>query len=297
MLSRSYLDKERKDISIVKWIKRITITILLLILLGIGLYLYSRYIEPFLLVTVNYTKEVPSDVKETKIVFFTDTHFGKYYDDSNLEKIVEKINAAEPDIVVFGGDFFDDYARDKDLLDIDSITKQLSAIEAKYAKIAVYGNHDYGGGAQWIYKSVLEDGGFLILRNDTLFLEELNFEIVGLDDHMFGSIDEELYQLSEDKFHLAITHEPDVADHFFAQGENLLLAGHSHGGQVKLPFLTEKVLPAGAKKYVDGEYIIEKEGASKETNLYVSSGIGMTNMPYRFMNIPEIVVITLQPGN
>lgn len=248
--------------------------------------------EPSLLVKTTYTVQAPSDVKECKIVYFSDTHLGNLYDQEHLSRIVEKINSQNPDIVVFGGDLLDNYARDQEILDLDFIKSKLKAISPDSKKYAVYGNHDYGGGASRVYSDLMENGGFTLLNNTSLYLEEFNIQMTGFDDYLLGNTDPELYQSREDAFTVLLSHEPDVAQLISMPQAGLMLSGHSHGGQVTLPFLTQYSLPTGATKYIKGHY--PDCGISENISLYVSKGIGMTVLPFRFLNPPEIMVIQIR---
>lgn len=237
---------------------------------------------------------IPNDVEELKIVFFTDTHFGKYYPQEKITRLVETINEQTPDFVIFGGDLIDHYARDQEILDLEGLSKSLSEIKATYGKIAVYGNHDYGGGAAPFYESVMTNGGFTVLTDDEVTFDNLNLSITGYEDSLLGYIDPNRYKLPNAPFRIVITHEPDVVDYIKATGSFLVLAGHSHGGQVSLPFLTKKALPTGAKKYIKGQYDLKNVISGSDASMIVSQGIGMTIQPFRFLNPPEIVIISLK---
>lgn len=241
-----------------------------------------------------FTVEVPDEVEEVKIVFFTDTHFGEYYPQEKLTKLVEKINEEKPDFVIFGGDLIDNYARDQELLQLDKFSQTLAQIKATHGKITVYGNHDYGGGAERVYQNVMTEGGFTVLKNEELQFENLNLSIVGYDDSLLGTITRERYELEKESYHIVVTHEPDVAEDIKSDGSLLVLSGHSHGGQVTLPYLTKKVLPYGAQKYIKGQYDLSDVIKSESATMIVSRGIGMTIQPYRFLNPPEVVVVTLK---
>lgn len=276
-----------------KFLKNILKLLFILLFLSAGVFIYARYIEPELLAVKQEKMEIDSQITPCKVVFFTDTHFGELYPQEKAAEIADKIMKQEPDIVIFGGDFFDNYARDRDSLDLDYLKEQFSKIEAPYGKYAVFGNHDYGGGAARVYEEFMTDSGFMVLKNDSIYLEDLKLRIIGYDDYLLGKTDPSLYQIKSTDFNLIVTHEPDVVQFIEASGENLVLAGHSHGGQVSLPFITEKILPPGAKNFVKGWYNPSKVGINNKTLLYVSKGIGMTVIPFRFLNPPEIVVITL----
>lgn len=246
--------------------------------------MYARYVEPELL-TVNYQKL--EDGPKMRVAMFSDVHFGKNYSQENIERIVSKINAENPDIVVFGGDFFDHYSRDEDLLNVEYIAEQLAKIKGE--KYAVWGNHDYGGGASTVFEQVMSAGGFTLLRNESLYLENYGLNIIGYDDLVFGQKDESLYYLNTGTYNLLLSHEPDIADDIKTETEGLMFSGHSHGGQINLPYITKKILPYGARSYVKGLYSEEELGSLNK--LFVSSGIGTTYYPVRFLVVPEVVIV------
>lgn len=255
---------------------------------------YARYVEPYMLITRTVTIEATKHVPECTIVFFSDTHFGKDYSEKNVERIVKRINRSEPDLVIFGGDFLDNYARDREELDLEYIGAELSKIEASYGKFAVWGNHDYGGGAVRIYQDLMTDGGFQVLENESCLIEELNMKVFGYDDYLLGRTEESLYQIQSQYFNLIAAHEPVVADFIENTGDNLLLTGHTHGGQVGIPAIREKVIPKGSGGYAKGLYTKEEIGTKSSLQMFVSSGIGTTLYPIRFLNVPEIVEIHLR---
>ncbi|MGL5346290.1 MAG: metallophosphoesterase [Peptostreptococcaceae bacterium] len=275
-----------------KTFKRIVILLIVLILTPIGVYFYSKYIEPNLLTIKKYDVQIPDDVSDSKIVFFSDTHFGKMYDQSNIEKIVKKINSQNPDIVIFGGDFLDNYARDRSFLDLDYLSSSLASIDAKYGKYAVLGNHDYGGGAIKVYGDIMSAGGFSIIKNDNVFIDKLGIKLIGFDDLLMGYTDSSLYSIKSDNFNIVLSHEPDVVNKVSLKNYGLMLSGHSHGGQVSLPYVTQKVLPDGAKEYIKGRY--DNIGINNNIDLFVSKGIGMTSVPFRLFNAPQIMVLDLK---
>lgn len=266
----------------------------MVIILGICLYCYARLIEPNMLLKKIFEVTIPKDVDELKIVFFTDTHFGKYYSQEKITRLVDFINEQSPDVVIFGGDLIDSYNRDQELLNIEELGKSLNKIKARYGKIAVYGNHDYGGGAEPIYEKIMTNGGFTILKDNELTLSDLNLSIIGYDDFLLGSVDPNRYKLPDAPFRIIVTHEPDVVDNIEASGSLLVLAGHSHGGQVTIPFLTKRVLRPGAEKYIKGQYDLKETITGCDATMIVSEGIGMTLKPFRFLNPPNIVIVSLK---
>ena len=257
----------------------------------VGSYLYARYIEPNLLI-VNREKLESSYLQAPlKIVFFGDTHLGEFNDNDQLDRIVAKINAENPDLVIFTGDLIGssgDFTADP-----EAIAQSLGQIQATYAKVAVIGNHEYALLDQYNYEDLMEAGGFTVLVDDWLDITELNVRLLGLDDVYRGNPDTTLADEALDgTYNILITHEPDIVDKMASDQVQLVLAGHTHGGQISLPYLTEKILPANGKKYVKGLFSIGSEG---QTKLFVTKGTGMTKLPFRFMNVPEIVAIEVSP--
>lgn len=106
----------------------------------------------------------PSRQRESQPIaassFFTDTHFGEDKPVDSAKQLAERINQLEPDLVIFGGDLLDNYARDREQMDLELLREQLSGINAPDGKYTVWGNHDWGGGAARIYQEFMESCGF-----------------------------------------------------------------------------------------------------------------------------------------
>lgn len=111
--------------------KRIKYLFVSVLMFMVFITCYSRYIEPEILVVKEITVETDMDIENCRVVFFTDTHFGELYDEKHIERIVNMINARDADIVIFGGDLLDNYAHDREILDLEYLQKELSRIEAK----------------------------------------------------------------------------------------------------------------------------------------------------------------------
>jgi len=210
---------------------------------------------------------------------------------TNLKKAVHKINAQNPQIVVFTGDLINKFNHYDNKENIHEIWEVLSEINAPLGKYAVYGNHDYGGGAERAYRQIMTNSGFKILVNENIKIKENNINIIGLDDSIFGTFDKEtiVSLLDENYYNIIISHEPDVAEYFLQYSTDLFLAGHSHGGQVNLPFI--RYTPLLAQKYIRGLYGIDNY---RQTKIYVNIGLGTSTIPMRLMAAPELTVITLK---
>lgn len=264
----------------------------------LGLIGYSIYIEPSLLIIKEaeypigkVTKTVPQKDK-LKIIQFSDVHLGKYYSIQQLEKLVNKINTLEADIIVFTGDLIDTASTYED---IELIAPILGKLQASVGKFAIWGNHDYGGGAHRYYANIMEESGFTLLRNESVVVpieKGKDLCISGLDDTLLGdpNVHQTFAKCKEADFHLALLHESDVAKTFVDYPIDLILAGHSHGGQINIPFLGPLVTTYLGSDYVKGLYTITPD---KPNTLYVNTGIGTTKLPIRFNNPPEITVFYL----
>lgn len=267
------------------------LAITFIILLSIfGILLYSRYVATSGLITKEYviTTDITDSYDGFKIVHFSDLHYGRIITEQELKIISEEINLINPDIVAFTGDLIDD-SIDIDNFNDEKLISFLSSIKAKYGKYAVRGNHDYVIYADKI-KNLFADAGFTYLENSyDILYNEINDKIFigGLDTSFYDKddLDKTLaYQDENISYKIMLTHEPDISDEIVNKDNtiNLILAGHSHNGQVRLPFIGALTTPEKAKKYYDNYYKIQN------TNLYVSSGIGVSKVDFRLFNRPSI---------
>ena len=270
--------------------KRILLSILsLFILLIIALPFYAWKVEPFL-VHVNHVELGKKNERTPlNVVQISDLQVSEYYETNRLDKVIEKVNAQKPDILLFTGDLFDNYSKYPEQR--APMIEKLNAFKANIGKYAVWGNHDYGGGAVRVYEDVMSAGGFTVLRNqgETLTLSDgRQVFLGGLDDSLLGnpSVSDTLAYRQNYDYAITMTHEPDVADTFIGTDTQLVLAGHSHGGQVWIPFYPIKNVLA--EKYTRGLYQLDAI-----TQLYVNTGIGTTSIHARFGVIPEVTQFTI----
>lgn len=261
-------------------IKKLFKLALFLAMLAALLLGYMRYIEPNWIEVSRLTVKDSGLEGEYRIVAFGDVHIGMGKDKKELERLVELINKEEPDGVFFLGDLFDDYSKYGG--DADGCLEILSGIEAA-DKIAVRGNHDVGGGAQWVYPELIASCGFTLLENDSVVLSN-GITVHGCAESLYFTPD--MGEVGEG-FDILLAHEPDVAEGF--TGVELQLSGHSHGGQIYIPFMLDRILPRGAEKYYRGLY--EKDDGGL---VYVNRGYGMSLVPLRLFSRPEITVVTIE---
>ena len=291
---------DKKGVSdIFKWfaklMKGIFNLILTIILIGVCIYIDARYIEPKLIWAKEETiiTEKISVNTQLKVVLFNDVHLGPYYTLGDFKKVINKINEQQPDVIIFAGDLVED---NKTFLEEEGATALLGELKAKYGKYAVYGNHDHGGNGTKRYARMMKNSGFTLLKDEsqTIALESgEQVAIIGIDDIVLSKpqFAKAFEKVNEQNFNLFISHAPDVVEYVKDYPIDLQVSGHSHGGQVRLPFIGAPFTVPFGEKYVKGFYQPEeKEGMQ----LYVNSGIGTSKLPYRFLNLPEITVFMIK---
>lgn len=275
-----------------KFLKIVFISLLTILIFVGGCVYYGFKIEPYRLTVKEYHLTEQKEVSEViKIVQFSDVHIKEDYTFENLDKVIKCINQQNPDVVVFTGDLYDNYARYNDDA---NIIAELQKIEAKYDKIAIWGNRDYGGGAVRQYQYIMEQAGFTLLKNENWYVTtaaEGKILFTGLDDSMLGNAympkDTKIYDSDYD---ILLTHEPDIIEDFQEYDYNFALSGHSHGGQFNIPFLpaVNEIAASAtslASLYVGGMYTF-----ASDNKMYVNTGIGTTHISARFGVVPEISV-------
>ena len=266
----------------------------------IGLIMaYGFLIEPKL-ITVKEHKitvdNLPDNFNGFKIVHISDIHYGRVFNEDSLKKLVSSINEQKPDIVVLTGDLIDkDTNMTVDMA--NKISNLLNKIKTTSGKYAINGNNDLKFD-EWI--NIITNSGFKDLNNtyDTIYKDGYsNIFIAGtstykdklsINDKLKTSIE---YLNSFEKngpvYKILILHEPDTIDEMSVNPFNLILAGHSHAGQVRLPFIGALILPEGAQKYYDSHYKLDN------SDLYISNGLGVSNFNFRLFNTPSYNVYRL----
>lgn len=272
--------------------KFIVITCVIILIIS-GLLLYSRFIATSGLNVKEYkvvNDKITDEYHGLKIVHLSDIHFGSTITENDLDHLVNKVNELNPDIVVITGDIIDErISYDKNIL-IDYLKK----IQSKLGKFAISGNHDLPLDD---FNSIVEESGFTNLDNTyKLIYANSNKPIIisGISSNYSDSsnidtktakFDNYIANLTDDIkpiYSILLIHEPDFIDSLNIDNYDLILAGHSHGGQVKLPLIKKLYTPYGAKKYYDEYYKVN------QTDLYISSGLGTSKLKFRLFNRPSI---------
>ena len=279
--------KEKKP-----FIKKFIIFLLILITIVSSTLLYSRYIGTSGIFINEYkvvNKNLSNDFYGLKIVHISDLHYGRTINKKELNELVKQINLTKPDIVVLTGDLIDKDTNLNDK-DIKIISDAFNKIDVTIGKYAIKGNHDYKF-KKW--DILIENSGFVNLNDkyELIFANENDYILLsGMSTNIYGDLKvndkskifEEYINSSEIKpnYSILLMHEPDFVDNFDYNNFNLILAGHSHNGQVRLPIIGAIIKPNYGKKYYDHYYRL------KNTDLYVSSGLGVSEVNFRLFNRP-----------
>lgn len=260
--------------------------IIILILILVGVAIDSLLIEPNILRVKKYPLP-DANLKGLKIVFVSDFHITPN-GQKRFDKLINKINNEKPDIVLSTGDFVGGY-KDNETMPIEDIAQNLTKIKSKYGIITVLGNHDWDTDGIKITKT-LEANNIKVLANSNVKINTNNKEIsiAGVEDLKTRKPDIDKALTNTNNPTILLTHSPDVFPNV-PQEVNLTLAGHLHGGQIRLPFWGALTVPSKyGNKYTTGK--ITENGKT----MIVTNGIGMSILPIRFNCPPEIVVITFE---
>lgn len=253
-----------------------------------GILIYARFIEP-MLIRVNYTSYQinPESAlqRPVKIALVADLHIGLFSgNERQLKLIVKKINQQQPDLVVVAGDWT--YEPENKLVQELAVLQQIQA-----PVYSVNGNHDEqypGPPIQALLAQALQENNVIDIEAKVVEFDE--FRLIGIGDLWAGKSDMRyMPELPQDKPWVILSHNPDTVDMVpKLKYKPLMLSGHTHGGQVELPWLTDyvmkKVSILGHKK---GLYIHEN------ANVFVTVGTGMVGVPFRFRVPPTIDIIEL----
>ncbi len=263
--------------------------------LGIGFLtgMYTWQVEPFWLEFVKKDMHIPNLPKHLigkTLMQISDMHVGTKFDFQYIIDSFKKAQLLKPDFVVYTGDYTT-YENEEQISQLKTVLKHV--VKGKVATFGILGNHDYGH--NWEHQEVsdtitetLNKVGINVLRNSQSAVEGLNF--IGFDDFWGVNFHPEkaMEQFDGSQANIVLCHNPDVCDLDVWKGYNSwILSGHTHGGQLKPPFLPSPFLPVKNKRYSTGEIDLY-DGRT----LYINRALGCI-LQARFNVRPEITVFKL----
>ena len=267
-----------------------------------GLAFYSGEIERHWVEITHrdiHLRSLPASFDGMRIVQLSDIHLDEFTEPFLLRHAIEQINRLQPDAVLLTGDFVSCEISprrfsEKSAWQCAEMLRELKCPE----RYAILGNHDHFLSGTEVTRA-LRSSGIPVLVNSYLPIERNGDRIwlAGLDDTLCGrpdlnqTIPASIREIEGQPL-LLMCHEPDYADHLLVhpagKSISLMISGHTHGGQVRLPFFGALELPPGGRKYVQGLFRLGS------MQLYVNRGLGTVGVPFRFACPPEITEFTLR---
>jgi len=239
-------------------------------------------------------KNLPETFRGFRIAQVADFHYGEYSEPTFIRAAVHAVNALQPDLVALTGDFVSALPMVKRIsVDFAFHCAHLLAQLECPQKFAVLGNHDVIASRAEVTDALVANR-IPVLHNTAIPIEKdgTRLWLAGVADVLVGG--EADLNKAVPKGRIAgseplilMAHEPDYADRVIGSGVDLMLSGHTHGGQVRIPFMPPVNLPPLGRKYVEGLFVLG------DLQLYVTRGIGTVGVPFRFRCPPEITLITL----
>ncbi|MGK0421412.1 MAG: putative MPP superfamily phosphohydrolase [Polaribacter sp.] len=261
--------------------------------IGLLTGLYTWQVEPFWLEFVKVKMPVfnlPKDLIGKTVMQISDIHVGNKFDYQYIIDSFKEAKLLKPDFVVYTGDFIS-YENEEQFEQLKKVMKFV--VTGTLGTAGVLGNHDYGG--NWLEQDVadttteiLEDAGISILINQQKEMNGLN--IIGIDDYwgMNFNPNKIMSKYDDKKANIVLCHNPDVCDlNVWNNYKGWILSGHTHGGQVKAPFLKPPILPVKNKRYSAGKINLQ-DGRT----LYINRALGNL-FQIRFNVRPEITIFKL----
>lgn len=229
---------------------------------------------------------LPKRLEGFRIVHLSDLHHSPFTSLEHITNAISAANTLDADLAVLTGDYVS-----HDASYIDPVAEAVGSLNARFGIFACLGNHDHWTDAEMITRS-LESAGVNVLVNEGLRLDAdgSSFWLGGVDDHMVGKVDlpAALRGSFPDEMKILLAHNPIIFRHAVRAGIDLTLSGHTHGGQVKVRdtekrLLRRRRLSSGLHK-------------RKNSQIYITRGIGTVVLPVRFQCPPEISLLTLHCG-
>jgi predicted MPP superfamily phosphohydrolase len=250
---------------------------------------YPFFIERHLFQINTYKIPVPNLPRAFNgftIVQLTDLHYGFLMSMAVVKKLLNNANSIKRDIIVCTGDYIHERNSHKET---DTLWPELSRLTAPHGVYSVLGNHDhwsdFSRSLYWLEKS----GQNVRHKAIPIIKGSEKIWIGGCGDYTEDEIgmDKAFRNVPPNDCKIVLAHNPDTADTLFRTRVDLIISGHTHGGQVNIPFVGTPILPVRNKRYSSG-FI-----PTPSTHLFISKGLGCAILPVRFNCLPEIAVLKL----
>lgn len=227
---------------------------------------------------------LPADMDGLTLLLISDVHAGPFVSGPVIRAVVESVMAFEPDVVILGGDLFT-----SQIAEFAVIEDSLRALQAPLGVFSVLGNHDYYTGQPDQVRRLLRDSGIKVLHNQCVPLRQGDgaITLAGVDDLIMGTADLGAALQDAHPPIVLVSHNPDILFDAARAGVALVLSGHTHGGQVRIPGFP--VLVRQSRFHLD-----EGRFRADDTELVVTRGLGAVGVPFRIACPAEIVLLRLR---
>jgi uncharacterized protein len=240
-------------------------------------------------------KGLPDHLDGFRIGVLSDFHAGAYLTEGEIARAVETVNSFQPDVVALLGDYVDGKTESHDLRDLEDslfLFTALGRLQARHGVYAVLGNHDHWASAPWV-KEQLANLGARLLVNEHIRLDN-GLVIAGVDDYWVGRarLQKTLHGVPDDAPTVLLSHNPDINRRIPAESPiRIVLSGHTHGGQVRMPFSDRAFWVPCKKKYRNQCGLIQENDARWT---FITKGVGTYLLPVRWNCPPDIGILTLR---
>jgi hypothetical protein len=260
----------------------------------LSLVLWAFWLEPAGLKIVERPLAIstwPSSCNDLRVATLADLHVGSPFNDlDKLKQLVALVNKAQPDLVLLLGDYVIQGVLGGSFVSPEDSAKVLAGLRSPMGVYAVLGNHDWWLDAEQVTQA-LEGNHIRVLEDESLIIStgQCRLRLVGISDYLEGlhDVEKALSSADNEELIVAFTHNPDVFP-LVPSKVTLTIAGHTHGGQVYLPGIGRPIVPSlYGEKYAIGHIYEQRR------HLYVSSGVGTSILPVRFLVPPEVTVLTI----
>jgi predicted MPP superfamily phosphohydrolase len=251
---------------------------------------YPFFIERYLILINQYRLRVPNlpaGLSGLRMVHLSDLHYGALMPLRLIEEVIRRANRIERDVTICTGDYVHER---NSTTQIDAVWPVVSQLTAPLGVFSVLGNHDHWADTRRSHYWLEKAGQNLRRRVASIEKDGQRLWLIGAgdfwEDHV--NLDDLLRQAPNSDCRIVLAHNPDTADTAFSGRVDLMVSGHTHGGQVNIPFIGTPILPVRNRNYSSG-----LKFSPRGTRVFISRGIGWAYYPIRFNCFPEIAVLEL----
>ncbi len=229
-------------------------------------------------------KRLPKNLEGFRLVHLSDIHHSPFTDLAHITRAVEIANSLKPDMFVLTGDYV---SHEREY--VEPMAEVLGDLKSEYGTFACLGNHDHWTDGELVTESMRKSGINVLINKGIRFTaRDSSFWLAGVDDYMVGKTDlrAALRGSFPDEMKMLLAHNPIIVRRAARLGVDLMLSGHTHGGQVKIRDDEKRILPR--RKLKNGLH------RRRETQIYITRGIGTVVLPVRYHCPPEISLLELR---